>query len=328
MSIRIIAAVARNNAIGNNNKLLYWLPSDLKRFKQLTTGHTIIMGRKTYLSLPKGALPNRRNVVLSHTVSSIDGCEVYGSLVDALEKCSLDEEVFIIGGASVYSQAMELADMLCLTEVDDIPDEADAFFPDYSSWVETWSEEHKKDEKHNHDFRFVDYKRRDIVDEDINHHVLPDALEQRVQKAVELFMEGYNCSQSVVAAFADMYGIDRDTALRVSAGFGGGVGRLRMLCGAVSGAVIVAGMFCGQTEGGDKHGKAACYKEVQEIISDFKHENGSVICAELLGLNGDVHAGYLSYIPAERNAAYYAKRPCAQKVESAARILARHIMKL
>lgn len=326
MSIRIIAAVARNNAIGYNNKLLYWLPSDLRRFKQLTTGHTIIMGRNTFLSLPKGALPNRRNIVLSHTVSSIDGCEVYGSLDEALEKCSSDEEVYILGGASVYAQAMDRADMLCLTEVDDIPDEADAFFPDYSSWIEAWSEEHTKDEKHSHDFRFVDYKRPGIVDDDKNPHVLTDALEQRVQKAVELFMEGYNCSQSVVAAFADMYGMNRDTALRVSAGFGGGVGRLRMICGAVSGSVMIAGMYCGQTEGDDRQGKASCYKEIQEIIEEFKRENGSVICAELLGLNGAVPTGSLSYVPAERNAAYYAKRPCAQKVESAARILARHIM--
>ena len=99
-----------------------------------------------------------------------------------------------------------------------------------------------------------------------------------------------------------------------------------MICGEVSGSVMIAGMYCGQTEGDDRQGKASCYKEIQEIIEEFKRENGSVICAELLGLNGAVPTGSLSYVPAERNAAYYAKRPCAQKVESAARILARHIM--
>ena len=82
--INIIAAVAQNNAIGNENKLIYWLPNDLKRFKALTTGHTIIMGRNTFDSLPKGALPNRRNVVLSRSVSELPGCDVYPSLEEAL----------------------------------------------------------------------------------------------------------------------------------------------------------------------------------------------------------------------------------------------------
>ena len=82
--ISIIAAVSENRAIGNNNKLLYWLPNDLKRFKALTTGHTIIMGRKTFDSLPKGALPNRRNVVISRSVKELPGCEVYPSLLDAI----------------------------------------------------------------------------------------------------------------------------------------------------------------------------------------------------------------------------------------------------
>ena len=82
--INIIASVAQNNAIGNENKLIYWLPNDLKRFKALTTGHTIIMGRNTFDSLPKGALPNRRNVVLSRSVSELPGCDVYPSLEEAL----------------------------------------------------------------------------------------------------------------------------------------------------------------------------------------------------------------------------------------------------
>ena len=93
--INIIAAVARNRAIGFENKLIYWLPNDLKRFKALTTGHTIVMGRNTYLSLPKGALPNRRNVVLSSSVSSLPGCEVYTSLDAALQSCQSGEDIYI-----------------------------------------------------------------------------------------------------------------------------------------------------------------------------------------------------------------------------------------
>ena len=129
--ISIIAAVAKNRAIGYKNKLIYWLPNDLKRFKALTTGHTIIMGRNTYESLPKGALPNRRNVVLSRTTKELPGCDVYPTLEAALNSCKPDEDVYIIGGARVYQQAMSIADRLCLTEVDDTPAEADAFFPDY-----------------------------------------------------------------------------------------------------------------------------------------------------------------------------------------------------
>ena len=138
---------------------MYWLPNDLKRFKALTTGHTIIMGRKTFDSLPKGALPNRRNIVLSRTVKELPGCECFPSLKSALSHCSEEEEVFIIGGSSVYRQAMPLADRLCLTEVDDTPAEADAFFPDYQEWKEVSREEHDTDEKHKQRYAFVDYVR-------------------------------------------------------------------------------------------------------------------------------------------------------------------------
>ncbi len=155
--ISIIAAVAKNRAIGYKNKLIYWLPNDLKRFKALTTGHTIVMGRNTYLSLPKGALPNRRNVVLSTTVSHLPGCDVYPTLEAALKSCQPDEEVYIIGGARVYQQALPLADRLCLTEVDDVPAEADAFFPDYSDWKVETKEAHSKDERHDFNYAFVDY---------------------------------------------------------------------------------------------------------------------------------------------------------------------------
>ena len=159
--INIIAAVAKDRAIGFQNKLIYWLPNDLKRFKSLTTGHTIIMGHNTFLSLPKGALPNRRNIVLSRTVTDFPGCDVYPSLEEALAHCAKDEEVYIIGGASVYTQALSMADRLCLTEVDDTPKEADTFFPEYKAdWREVAREDHDIDERHAQRYAFVDYVRK------------------------------------------------------------------------------------------------------------------------------------------------------------------------
>jgi dihydrofolate reductase len=159
--INIIAAVAQDRAIGFQNKLIYWLPNDLKRFKALTTGHTIIMGRNTFLSLPKGALPNRRNIVLSRTATDFPGCDVYPSLEEALAHCAKDEDVYIIGGASVYTQALSIADRLCLTEVDDTPKEADTFFPEYKAdWREVAREDHDIDERHAQRYAFVDYIRK------------------------------------------------------------------------------------------------------------------------------------------------------------------------
>ena len=156
--ISIIAAVAKDRAIGYKNKLTYWLPNDLKRFKALTTGHTIIMGRNTFLSLPKGALPNRRNIVLSRSAKAFEGCDVYASLEEALQHCAKDEDVYIIGGASVYQQALPIADRLCLTEIDNTPAEADTFFPPYADdWKESAREDHDIDEKHAYRYSFVDY---------------------------------------------------------------------------------------------------------------------------------------------------------------------------
>lgn len=162
--ITIIAAVAENRAIGFQNKLIYWLPNDLKRFKALTTGHTIIMGRNTFLSLPKGALPNRRNIVLSRSVSQFPGCDVYPSLEEALKNCTQDEDVYIIGGASIYAQALPIADRLCLTEVHDTPQHADTFFPPYDEgWQEEMREEHETDERHAQRYAFVDYVRKNLI---------------------------------------------------------------------------------------------------------------------------------------------------------------------
>ncbi len=157
--ISIIAAVAQNRAIGFQNKLLYWLPNDLKRFKALTTGHTIIMGRRTFESLPHGALPNRRNIVLSRQGQSFSGADTFTSLSSALSSLSSNEDVYIIGGASVYEQSLPFADRLCLTEVEDTPLQADAFFPiiDGKQWKEISREEHETDERHSFRYAFVDY---------------------------------------------------------------------------------------------------------------------------------------------------------------------------
>ncbi len=160
--LALIAAIARNNAIGFGNKLIYWLPNDLKRFKELTTGHTIIMGSNTFRSLPKGALPNRRNIVLSRKESEFPGCETFSSLEEALANCNETELVYVIGGEMLYRTALPLADILCLTEVDDTPQEADAFFPEFSrnEWEVIEKEEYMSDEKHAFNYRFVTYLRR------------------------------------------------------------------------------------------------------------------------------------------------------------------------
>lgn len=141
--------------------------------------------------------------------------------------------------------------------------------------------------------------------------------EDRVQKAVELFMSGYNCSQSVVAAFADEYGFTQEQALRMSASFGGGIGRMRETCGAACGMFLLAGLETGATEAADRQGKAANYAVVQELAAEFKRRKGSLICRELLGLKKSTP---VSTQPEERNSQYYAKRPCARMVEEAARI--------
>ena len=160
--ISIIVCIAQNSAIGFENKLLYWLPNDLKRFKQLTTGHTIIMGRRTFESFPKGALPNRRNVVLSRQADAhFEGADHYCTLEEALASCRPDEEIYIIGGSTVYQQAMPLADRLIVTHVEDTPLEADAFFPtiDPTIWKKVSRESHSTDEKHHFPYSFVDYER-------------------------------------------------------------------------------------------------------------------------------------------------------------------------
>lgn len=141
-------------------------------------------------------------------------------------------------------------------------------------------------------------------------------IQSRVDRAVALFKQGFNCSQSVVAACADIYGMDEQTALRVAASFGGGIGRMRQTCGAACGMFLLAGLENGSALPGDAEGKKKNYALVQDLAAKFKDENGSLICAELLGIAPKPQEP----TPEARTEAYYKKRPCADMVASAVRI--------
>ena len=148
--------------------------------------------------------------------------------------------------------------------------------------------------------------------------------EERIEKAVELFKEGFNCSQSVVAAFADEYGFTREQALRMSASFGGGIGRMRETCGAACGLFLLAGLETATVVGADREGKARNYAVVQELAEEFKHRNGALRCADLLGLS---QKEPVVSTPEARTDQYYAKRPCVKMVEEAARIWCEYLEK-
>ncbi len=139
----------------------------------------------------------------------------------------------------------------------------------------------------------------------------------RITKAEELFKSGYNCSQSVIGAFCDDLGLDFDTTMKLSEGFGGGIGRMRLTCGAVSGMVMVAGMMLSR---GAKDGdtRADVYGKVQELAKIFTEQNGTIVCAELLGLN---KSGETNPKPEARTAEYYQKRPCVELVKDCVRII-------
>jgi len=156
----MIAAAAENNALGKDNKIVWHLPDDFKRFKQLTSGHHIIMGRKTFESFPK-PLPNRTHIVISRQKNySPEGCTVVDSLEKALQLVPVTEDVFIIGGGQIYDLALNFTDKIELTRVHRVF-EADAFFPeiDFKNWHLVFEEKHQKDEKHNYDFTFQTYER-------------------------------------------------------------------------------------------------------------------------------------------------------------------------
>lgn len=160
--VSIIAAVADNYAIGKSNKLPWHLPADLKHFKALTTGSAVVMGKRTFESLPNGPLPNRKNIVLSSMLSEgvREGYYEADSIEDALELCDNEENVFIIGGGSVYRQALDVADYMYITWVH-ADFAADAFFPnvDFSKWKEISREDFQPDEKNQHAYSFVTYER-------------------------------------------------------------------------------------------------------------------------------------------------------------------------
>ena len=145
--ISIIVAIAQNNAIGKDNQLLWHIPADLKRFKQLTTGHTMVMGKRTFESLPIRPLPNRRSVVITDIAGEeIEGCVMAYSIQDAIDKMDDDKENFIIGGGSVYRQFLSLADHLYLTIVRKDFD-ADTFLEiDLSEWETIEREDHFEEE--------------------------------------------------------------------------------------------------------------------------------------------------------------------------------------
>ncbi|MES2411168.1 MAG: dihydrofolate reductase [Bacteroidota bacterium] len=159
--ITLIAAVAENNALGKDNKLLWHLSDDFKRFKNITSGHYIIMGRKTFESFPK-PLPNRTHIIITRQKNyTAKHCIVVDSLQKAITVSPKDEEIFIIGGGEIYKQSIQIADKLDITRVHHTFD-ADTFFPeiDLNKWKLTSEEFHPKDEKHQFDFTFQTYLRK------------------------------------------------------------------------------------------------------------------------------------------------------------------------
>ncbi len=159
--ITLIAAAAENNALGKNNDLIWHLPNDFKRFKSITSGHYIIMGRKTFESFPK-PLPNRTHVIITRQKNyNPENCIVVNSLEKAIEICPKDEDVFVIGGGEIYKQSIAIANKIELTRVHSTF-EADTFFPeiDTNIWDLVQEEFHPKDEKHLIDFSFQTYLKK------------------------------------------------------------------------------------------------------------------------------------------------------------------------
>lgn len=162
-AIALIVALDGQNGIGRKGDLLCHLPDDLKHFKQITTGHVVIMGRKTYASLPKGALPNRTNIVItSQAREDFPGCKVARSVEEALSLCSGQEKVFIIGGGQLYRTSLHLVSRLYITRIHHIFDDADTFFPEINEteWELTGEKHHLPDERHPYGFTFQTYSRK------------------------------------------------------------------------------------------------------------------------------------------------------------------------
>ena len=159
--ISIIVAIAENNAIGINNKLLCHIPGDLPRFKQITMNHTVIMGKNTFKSLAGGPLTDRRNIVISDDrKDNFKGCVMAYSIEDALDKCDNDKENFVIGGGTIYKQFLRYANKLYITKVNKSFN-ADVYFPelDYSEWEETGREDFTASEKNDFTYSYITYIR-------------------------------------------------------------------------------------------------------------------------------------------------------------------------
>lgn len=160
MEISIIVATSKNNVIGRDGGIPWHLSADLKRFKALTTGHPIVMGRRTFESIGR-PLPGRRNIVISNSVNVIEGCDVIKSVDDLLNDKSLDGMIFIIGGGEIYKQFLPYAKNVYLTEVETEIADGDTFFPELNpmEWIEVGRESHEADEKNDFNYSFVDYER-------------------------------------------------------------------------------------------------------------------------------------------------------------------------
>ncbi|MCQ2189142.1 MAG: dihydrofolate reductase [Paludibacteraceae bacterium] len=160
MEISIIVATSKNNVIGRDGGIPWHLSADLKRFKALTTGHPIVMGRRTFESIGR-PLPGRRNIIITRSVNNIEGCDVVKSVEDLLNDASLDGEVFIIGGGEIYKQFLPYAKKVYLTEVETEIADGDTFFPELNlmEWMEVGRESHEADEKNDFNYAFVDYVR-------------------------------------------------------------------------------------------------------------------------------------------------------------------------
>ena len=154
--------------------------------------------------------------------------------------------------------------------------------------------------------------------------ITEEIIEERVNKAVGLFKEGYNCSQSVVGAWSDYYDMDEQLLIKLATSFGAGIGRMRETCGAACGMFILAGLETGCTDPTNPSGKSNNYKVIQDLAAKFKECNGSINCGELLGLR-EIKEDKISHIPQERTPEYYKKRPCVEMVASAARIYGKFI---
>ena len=155
--VKIIVAMSKNRIIGNNNELIWKLSSDLKRFKELTTGHSVVMGRKTYESIGR-PLPNRRNIIITRNLEyKVDGCEIVSSLEEAL--LLTNNDCFIIGGGEIYNQSIELADRIYLTLVHK-EFEGDTTFPELGKeWAKMSRKDFESDEKNEYNYSFIEYDR-------------------------------------------------------------------------------------------------------------------------------------------------------------------------